>query len=402
MTTMLSRNQFRYDPTAGIPGAEIHDGTFHRNAPTLRGANRFEAEANQRRAMLAGQLTPANTRTVTDASGLLVSWRNATFADRVFGRMFTDGRKRFAQRQFSQDHFRRAGANSMVRTAGTEPKLFEPRIIRREIETLGRGLKVRATGEDIKEADAGLGDVLAQKQILARSNVKLELDADLFTFMTTAGNYATGHSIAAAAVWSGGAADAPDDVVQAKQVIMSDCGAGNIEEGEWVLVVGPRGEREAQRSPDIATRWNAYPNQSRPLMPDEAAIAAALGVQRFEVMRTALGPATPTTTQPVMTNNTFLWPDTTTVAALFWINNSVRFTGAVQPGTMTALAIVSQYGPWENRYFEGQQYEGPDGQVEASNILDDWTIEPIATDSTADDDATPTMVAGCLITGIHA
>lgn len=389
---------FRFDPRAGIPGAEIVTGPI--GGPGLRGLTRMDAEAHQTR-MLAGQLTPANTRTVTDASGLLVSWRNATFMDRVFGRMFTDGRKRFAQRQFSQDHFRRAGANSMIRTAGSEPKLFEPRIIRTEAETVGRGLKVRANGEDIREADAGLGNILEQKKILARENLKLELDADGFDFLTTAGNYAAGHSIAAAAVWSNAASNAPDDVLQAKQVIQSDCGAGNQEQGEWILITGPRGERELQNSPDITDRWNSYPNPGRTLMPDRAAIGQALGV-RYEVFDTALGPATPTTTQPVMTNNTFLFPATTTVAVLLWVAKSVTFTGQVQPGVMTSVAVVSQYGPWENQYFEGQQFEGPEGQVEAANILDDWVIRPIATDSTADNDATPSMVAGCLITGIHA
>lgn len=362
------------DPIAGIGGAEV-----------------LSADSVHR---LAGSLTPDNTRTVLPGA-LLDYSPGMPIAERVLGRLNTNGASRFKQYVMYQDDFRLATASSLVRTPGTAPQIFEPRIASREVSTVGYGLRVKATGADIKEADAGLGDILAIKARKARNRLMLQLESDFFTWVTTTANFSTGHSGAAAAVWEGASGDPVGDINTAMQAIMQDC--GHLEGGEWVLVCGPQGQKVLSQNADIVNRWNST-TSNQGMVPTASALAQALGIHRVEVMTMAKGPAQATTSMPAPTSNTFLYPSTTTSATLLYVNGSVSTLGIVPNGEFTAAAIVSQYGPQELHYFGGDDVAGPEGQVEYRALFDDWNIVPVA----VEDVTTPTCMAGYVLTGIHA
>lgn len=337
-------------------------------------------------------LIPENTRTVTSAAGLAVMHgNNGGIAERVLGRIMSP-KRRVKQYVLSQDHFRRPQANFAMREPGTRTKRFEPRISNRTLTLQGYGLHSRMNGEDIAEADEGL-PIRELKQFALASLLDLELESQFIAYATTGANYSTGHT-GAVTNWDAAAGDPIGDIDTAKAVIMTDTG-GFTGGGafEWVLSCGYDVWVALKNNADIVDRWNQIQTNA-PGVPSMAFVAGAIGVDRIEVSTMAAGTATPTSSLPVVTSNTFAWAATNDTASLMLQSSSVGATGSLVPGQFTCASMVSQYGRQSDAWFGGPELRGPEGEVEFVQMLDDWLITPIA----VDDVATPTMTAGYLFT----
>jgi len=351
---------------------------------------------------LAGVMTPSNTHTTLPAPGLTLHWRQrAGQVERVMGRTMTFGERQVIQYNVYQDHFRRGGTNVLIREPGTAPTIFEPRLETRTLTTQGYGVRVRATGDDVARADdavtAGAApDILDLKADLAMDRLNLEADVAGVAFLTATASYATNHSGAVGNAWDTASGDFVGDIRAAKQQVTTTCGALDPMQGEWVLVSGMNCETALVQNADIVTRWNTYNVGDRSLVPDRGAIAQAGGLNRYEVIDRTTGPAAQTGSIPTVTSNALAWPSTNKVAALLWIDNSVSVSGVATPGKMNACTMLTQYGPWDNRYFGGDEAAGPEGQVEWKAMMDDWAFIATAIDSAA----LGNIVAGYLFTGV--
>jgi hypothetical protein len=356
------------------------------------------ADGREVKVELSGYLTPNNTRTDPVLSALLMSFKNGGgVAKRAFPLVVTPKRK-VKQYVLSQDHFRRypgSGAQ-LVKEPGSATKKFDMRIDSRTITTQPYGLHACMTADDRNEADEGV-PVREIAVMGIESVLDLELEYQAVTKLTTSANYATGHTSDVANWNDDTVATIVRNMNTALTAIKTDCGASSMDAIK-ALVLGLDGWNILKESAEVLAAWVAHasgtPNSSG--TPGTDFIAGRLGVDEIYVSEMAAGPATLTTSLPVVTSNALVWPSTNDTAALLLLSRGVRTTGRAALGEWTAAFRASRYERQVQSWFGDESTSDQGGPVEFVQVLDEWSLEWGAINDTTNQDS----IGGYLFTGL--
>ena len=341
---------------------------------------------------LSGATVAANTRITLADPALTLMYQNMGAAVEGVPRVMI-GDAEVKQFVYEQDSIR---ASQLDRSPGDGYEQFKSRGRYRTISTKFKGLQVRSTDYDREvAARAGIGDPFAVDRIAARQKILQDLETTFISLVTTTGNYNSGCVVAAGTPWTNASGDPTANVQALKNAVTDRVGA--VAGGEWRMYLGKGGWSDLFTNADIVNKWASagYGAKQAGMSPTKMGVAEMLDLASIWVSEMIAGPATKTTTGPLMASNTRLWTDTNDKAVLAYVVPGGAF-GVTQGVSQTGLAVVTRYGPGQLVGDLGAEYRDGSGGVQFSNEWDDYAPVGLMVD------ASDLLVGAAVLTDIHA